>query len=102
MDRGSPEFVLHDDVLPSDRVVLRGYLQLCEDEVDLRRTARVTDSSWLFWREAVLAQLREPAYRRELDEIDVERFPMLRMLEAQGASLDPLSRHWLWRKLHGL
>lgn len=102
MDRRSPEFALEHEPTPEDRLVIRAYLQLCEDEVDLRRLGRVTDSTWKFWSQSMVAQASAPAYARELSLVGAERYPLVRRLIESQATQDPLTHNWLWRKVHGL
>lgn len=102
MDRRSPEFALEQVPAEADRVVIRAYLQLCEDEADLRRLGRVTDSTWRYWAQALVEQASSPAYAHELDRLDGEMYPLVRRLIASAAAFDPLEHAWLWRKVHGL
>ena len=68
MDARSVHWVLDRNPTPEDRVVVRGYLQLCEDEIDLRRLGRVTDNTRGFWDESMLSQLHDPPYLAALNE----------------------------------
>lgn len=102
MDRRSPEFALECEPTPDDRLVIRAYLQLCEDEVDLRRLGRVTDNTWKFWSRSIVEQASAPAYAEELKRVGADRYSLVRRLMASRAAHDPLGRSWLWRKVHGL
>lgn len=102
MDKRSEPFAVKQKVLPEDKSVIRGYLQLCEDEIDLRRLGRVTDHTWRFWASAIKSQCSEPAYKAELKKLDREQYPRVRELLAYGSARDPLDKHWVVRKLHGL
>ena len=62
MDMRSKQWVLKGKLKPGNEKVVRGYLQLCEDEIDLRRLGRVTDSTWHFWDLAIREQLRAPIW----------------------------------------
>lgn len=100
MDRRTPGFALEHEPTPEDRLVIRAYLQLCEDEVDLRRLGRVTDNTWGFWAGAMAERASAPAYAQELDLAGPDSYPLLRQLI--GGRTDPLRHGWLWRKVHGL
>ena len=102
MDRRSARLVNRGIAKSRDREVIRAYLQLCEDEVDLRRTGRVTDSTWVFWSVATLRQCRERAYAEELRTAPPGLYRGLRAVLAGEGRRDPLVRNWLWRRLHGL
>jgi hypothetical protein len=101
MDKRSVGFVVKERITKEDRPVVRGYLQLCEDEIDLRRIGRITDSTWQFWSGAALDQVAEPVYVSELAKIEESHYPLLReLIRTEGA--DPLAKNWVWRKFHGL
>jgi hypothetical protein len=95
--RGKPE-------TDSDRRAIVDYLQLCEDEVELRRSARVTDSTWILWASAISSMMKLPPFRDVLDQADAELYPELRALlsSASPAQYDPLTRGRLWRRFRGL
>ena len=101
MDQRSAHFAVTGRALRRDRPVVRGYLQLCEDEIDLRRLGRVTDNTWEFWARATLDQVAEPAYSKELATLGCDDYHLLRELIRTGGA-DPLRREWCWRKFHGL
>ncbi|MBX3195844.1 MAG: hypothetical protein KF727_12200 [Microbacteriaceae bacterium] len=104
MDRRTAKFAIGDGTHHSDRLVIRAYFQLCEDEADLRRIGRVTDNTWTFWRGAMVSQASTAAYRHELDRLDASAYPQLRAILAdpEGRRKGPLAWGWLRRKLHGL
>ncbi len=101
MDQRSARFSCGGRPKKSDRRVVRGYLQLCEDQIDLRRLARITDNTWGFWCGAILDQVVEEAYALELHAVDGAELPNLRELIRSGGA-DPLAQRWTGRKLHGL
>jgi hypothetical protein len=101
MDKRSVDFVVDGKVSRDERPIVRGYLQLCEDELDLRRLGRITDSTWEFWHGAILDQVGEPIYANELATMGDDIFPLLRELIRTNGE-DPLKKGWLWRKFHGL
>lgn len=60
MDRCSPHFALTGSTRGDhDLVVIRDYLQLCEDELDLRSIGRITTDTWREWSQWIVAQCRE-------------------------------------------
>lgn len=102
MDKRSDEFLLNDDLMEMDRRVARGYLQLCEDEIDLRKLGRVTDNTWGFWAQCIAAQCTAPGYRDALSALPITLYPGLREHLGAGGAHDPLEHGWVWRKFHGL
>ncbi|MBX3103792.1 MAG: hypothetical protein KF867_02350 [Cryobacterium sp.] len=102
MDKRSQAFTVGQNPTESDKTVIRGYLQLCEDEVDLRRLGRVTDGTWRFWSGAMIAQCGEPAYSAALEQLGQSMYPGLRQLIFSGGTADPLEKSWFWRMRHGL
>ena len=100
MDRRSLKWLANGKPTSDDYLVLRAYLQLCEDEIDLRRRGRVTDSTWAFWAQAISEQCSAEPYATALAAAPDEEYPSLRL--HLGGKTDPLSRKWLWRLMHGL
>lgn len=80
------------------------YLQLCEDEIDLRMNARVTDSTWEFWARGIAATLNNANFRKVLDSLPKSSFPRLReMISSKNPdTYDPLKKPLVWRRFHGL
>jgi hypothetical protein len=102
MDGRSASFVLTQKAGPDDDVVIFRYLQLCEDELELRKLGRVTDSTWEFWASSMHQQVSVAAYFDALVVIPVDQFEYLRCLLEHGAEHDPLKQKWLHRRLRGL
>jgi hypothetical protein len=101
MDQRSADFTISGRARKEDRPIVRGYLQLCEDEIDLRRLGRITDNTWEFWAGATLDQVAASAYTKELATLSNDEYHLLReLIRTEGA--DPLAKHWFWRKFHGL
>jgi len=100
MDRRSEQMALNGAPQPSDRTVVHAYLQLSEDELDLRRLGSVTDSTWTFWGTAITDQAGSSLYLAELNSSDPNAYPRVRVHLNGGG--DPLEHNWLWRKVHGL
>lgn len=97
MDRRSESWVLKGVFTKADQVVARQYLLVCEDEIDLRRLGRVSDSTWAFWGEAIRDQATLEPYVSALDK---SGYPRLEQFLAEGN--DPLRHSVIWRKRHGL
>ncbi|MDN5896920.1 MAG: hypothetical protein L0H93_23220 [Nocardioides sp.] len=74
----------------TDQLVLVQYLQLCEDEIDLRRLGRVTDDTWRYWEQSIRAQAMESAYRGALRGSARSDFPSLKKLLSSPNGYDPL------------
>jgi len=102
MDGRSSQFVLTQEPTEEDQATVFKYLQLCEDELDLRSLARVTDSTWGFWAQSIYAQTAIPAYAKTLESLGPTVFPSLSRLVTSGPAFDPLTRGFIWRKIHGL
>lgn len=45
------------------------YFDLCNEQVFLRETRRITRKTWEFWRQGIEANLKRPAFRRAWREI---------------------------------
>lgn len=104
MDERSRQFVLTgtpDNDAGDDRVIAR-YHQLCEDELQLRATGRVTDATWTFWAEAMYMQNALPAYAAGLESAPPDAYPRLRRILREGPTADPLTWRWAKRRLRGL
>lgn len=95
--RGKPE-------TDADRRAIVDYLQLCEDEVELRRSARVTDSTWRLWASAINSMLALEPFRSTLNGADEELYPELRTMlrTSEPAKYDPLTKGSFWRRFRGL
>lgn len=102
MDRRSEQFALTGNPDDSDRLVIRGYLQLCEDECDLRGLGRVTDNTWSFWGISIATQLGEASYGHELELAEQSLYPQVRAILSSAGKKDPLRWGWFRRKVHGL
>ena len=102
MDERSAEFVWSQQVSERDRVVIFKYLQLCEDELDLRQIARVTDNTWGFWSQSMHSQAGSAPYQAVLMALDPTLFPHVRRIVKAGPHYDPLQKSTLWRRMRGL
>jgi hypothetical protein len=92
----------HAQLHAEDEVLIRDYLQLCEDEIDLRSLGRVTDNTWSFWAAAITGQTSTAPYSQFLsgDPQSAELYPSLTRFKE--SSQDPLTKSKSWRMFHGL
>jgi hypothetical protein len=101
MDRRSRTFRLKMRTTRDDRVLLQEYLGLCEDQVQLRSFGRVTDHTWVYWKQDIRAMCVSPPVAKELSKSNIEDYPHLRSLLALS-TYDPLTHSRLWRLWNGL
>lgn len=78
-----------DDLVDSDRSRVSAYLQLCEDELDLRRNGFISTKTWGIWVDGMKSQCARPAYKEELNAMDSAELPGLRDFLENG-NADPL------------
>lgn len=102
MDRRSVSFERGGKVVRADQIVIHQYLQLCEDEIDLRRLGRVTDDTWRYWESSIRYQASEPAYRAAVRSSSRSDFPSLKALLCARAGYDPLTWRGLKKRWKGL
>ncbi|WP_426516749.1 hypothetical protein ACPPVQ_18785 [Diaminobutyricibacter sp. McL0618] len=65
LDQFSDQATLDKDLSSwgsDDLTIALNYIRLCEDEVDMRRLGRITNSTWAFWGPAISQAMTEPAY----------------------------------------
>jgi hypothetical protein len=86
-----------DDLIESDRSRVSAYLQLCEDELDLRRNGFISTKTWGIWVDGMKSQCARPAYKDALNAVDIAELPALRDFLENGND-DPLkmSRFLKW------
>jgi hypothetical protein len=109
MSRMSPEwrvanFTGEPPTLEDQRLVLE-YIQLCDDEIQLRKEARVTDSTWKLWNDAIAFSLTRAAFAQALEDPSAGgMYSHVRALLSSPTphTYDPLKRSVFWRRLHGL
>lgn len=70
-------------------LAIRAYLQLSEDECDLRAADRVTDATWREWIDGIQTQLRDRDFRALLDASPAGQFRNLRRLIETPESFEP-------------
>ena len=95
---------LGSPVTPKDTRAIADYLQLCEDEIELRRNARVTDSTWKMWSGAISSMLKIEHFRSALSRTPNDIFRELKAMASDPTpeDFDPLKKGLLWRRFHGL
>jgi hypothetical protein len=67
------------------------YIDLCNEQVFLRRCERITLTTWEYWRDGIRTNLEQPAFARAWAEIKNRstNFRELRRLELEGFQSDP-------------
>jgi hypothetical protein len=97
-------FFSGDPVTTEDELAVLQYLQLCEDELDLRRNARVTDSTWAIWASAIAGTIKKKPFLEVLERSPEGFFKEIALMSQakNPAKYDPLKRSRLWRRVHGL
>jgi len=67
------------------------YIDLCNEQVFLRRCERITLTTWEYWRDGIRTNLEQPAFARAWAEIKTRstNFRELRRLEVEGFQCDP-------------
>jgi hypothetical protein len=89
----------------ADEKAIRAYLQLCEDELELRAGRCIADNTYRIWADGICTQLKQPAFRKVWDQVRAEpTFPYTYMnsLLTQGAAFDPCDMSLPLRWLRGL
>lgn len=104
----SPENIINDD-----NKTIRGYIFLCEDELEMRENGYIADTTYKLWADGIQSQFEQPMFKEiwknVLEEAEEHRtFPYihLRRLLSEGgaAGYDPLDLkipRWR-RRLRGL
>ncbi|MDQ0733087.1 hypothetical protein [Arthrobacter sp. B1I2] len=82
-----------DDLVESDRSRVSAYLQLCEDELDLRRNGFISTKTWGIWVDGMKSQCARPAYKDALNVMEPAELPALRDFLDNGND-DPLKMNW--------
>ncbi len=97
-------YFLDTPLQSQDLRAIQDYLQLCDDEVQLRANARVTDSTWYIWADAISFMLSNPSFAKALESSPDGTFKWLkRMMESETpGSYDPLLKSKIWKRIHGL
>lgn len=82
-----------DDLDGSDKSRVTAYLQLCEDELDLRRNGFISTKTWGIWADGMMSQCARPAYKEALNAMEPAELPALREFLENGNE-DPLKMNW--------
>lgn len=82
-----------DDLDSSDKSRVTAYLQLCEDELDLRCNGFISTKTWGIWADGMKSQCARPAYMGAMAEMDSDELPALRYFLENG-NHDPLKMNW--------
>lgn len=90
-----------DGLEERDRSRISAYLQLCEDELDLRRNAFISTKTWGIWVDGMKSQCARPAYKDALNMLDPAELPALRDFIDNG-NKDPLKMNWFLRWWTGI
>ncbi|MCP1412910.1 hypothetical protein [Paenarthrobacter sp. A20] len=61
-----------------DRAKIIFYLQLCEDELDLRRNGFISTKTWDLWATGMISQCARPAYADSIRFLPSDELPALR------------------------
>ena len=92
-------------ISPSDQKVIRSYLFLCEDELEMRERGYIADSTFHIWAGGICEQLNQPMFRKTWNEVSSEpTFPyehLTRLLD-EGSEYDPCAMPKWRRRLRGL
>jgi hypothetical protein len=59
----------------TDQRVIRSYLRLCEDELELRQAGWITRETWRIWQSGITAQLKRWPFEQVWSEVDRETGP---------------------------
>ncbi|WP_328610567.1 hypothetical protein OG943_16060 [Amycolatopsis sp. NBC_00345] len=92
------------DVGEDDERVMRAYVRLCEDQLELREKGWIGDSTWQIWAEGMRAQLQRWPFAtvwKEMQQVPGE-FRLLRLLLERDAVWDPCTLSWARRRLAGV
>lgn len=101
MDRRSRRFRLSNKTTRDDRILLKEYLSLCEDQIALRGLARVTDDTWSYWSRDIRGMCTSAPVGREIDRAGHAAYPHVRRLLADS-EYDPLRYGKMRRRWQGL
>lgn len=100
----------YSKLVVDERPDIELYLELCEDEVDMRRLGMISDYTWNVWREGIVSALEHEPYRTvwlEIREVTTGRYAHLRDIDQRREagtvhSYDPCDLRLWTRWLRGL
>jgi hypothetical protein len=81
-----------EDTFPKIREYIYNYIDLCNEQVFLRKKDRITTATWWEWAEGIRSNLENPIFLRvwsEIKEASPKVFKELRQLEASEFKEDP-------------
>jgi hypothetical protein len=65
----------HSQIKETDRRVVRSYLRLCEDELELRQEGWISRETWAIWQTGIAAQLERWPFKPIWCEVDQQTCP---------------------------
>jgi hypothetical protein len=80
-----------------DRSKIRNYLQLCEDELDLRRNGFISTKTWDIWADGMISQCSLPVYVDGMRNAKVDALPALRRFlrnRQDPLKMSPIRKWW--------
>lgn len=80
-----------------DRSKVKSYLQLCEDELDLRRNGFISTKTWGIWADGMVSQCSLPVYVDSLRQAKAHELPALRQFLANPQDplkMSPVRKWW--------
>jgi hypothetical protein len=92
----------------ADQRVIRSYLRLCEDELELRQEGWISRETWAIWKTGITAQTKRWPFQAVWQEVDretgprrsntdiPEEFTLLRKFLCDGK--DPKSMYSRWKR----
>ena len=79
------------------REAIFNYLDLCNEEIFLRKQQRISKEKWQSWCSGIKTHLENPAFKEVWEEVKTNSpssFSFLEQLEKQGFKTDPID----WKK----
>lgn len=90
-----------DDLVEADQLKVSAYLQLCEDELDLRRNGFISTKTWGIWVDGMKSQCARQAYKDALSKMEPAELPALRDF-LDNENHDPLKMNWFLKWWTGI
>jgi hypothetical protein len=72
---------------------VRSYLELCEDELDLRRNGFISTKTWSMWTDGMIKQCGQSPYKEALKSLGPTELPSLQLFLLTQE--DPLKMSWI-------
>lgn len=89
----------------SDERVIRAYIRLCEDELEMREAGYIGDNTYILWAEGICEQFQQPMFERIWKHVRSELTFLYNHLDAllgQGRDYDPCKMRTWRRRIRGL